>query len=114
MAIEDAAWTEARAAAAPFVNRQLKEIKEADSTMNDLEFCNFVVLQYPPVHKTKEQYQRGFPEDNSDYDWGDVLKKLLGLYHPDKIDIQIWGSGHKVICEEIAKYLNKRFNSTKW
>ena len=70
MAIEDAAWTEARAAAAPFVNRQLKEIKEADSTMNDLDFCN--------------------------------------------IDIQIWGSGHKVICEEIAKYLNKRFNSTKW
>ena len=43
MAIEDAAWTEARAAAAPFVNRQLKEIKEADSTMNDLDFCNFVV-----------------------------------------------------------------------
>ena len=114
MAIEDAAWTEARAAAAPFVNRQLKEIKEADSTMNDLEFCNFVVLQYPPIHKNKEQYQRGFPEDNSDYDWGDVLKKLLGLYHPDKIDVQIWGSGHKVICEEIAKYLNVRFTSCKW
>ena len=106
MAIEDAAWTEARAAAAPFVDRQLKEIKEANSSMKDVEFCNFVVLQFPPIHKSKE--------DNSDYDWGDVLKKLLGLYHPDKIDVQIWGSGHKVICEEIAKYLNVRFNSCKW
>ena len=114
MAIEDAAWTEARAAAAPLVDRQLKEIKEADSTMSDLEFCNFALLQYPPVHKPKEQYKGGFPQDDSDYGWVDVLKKLLGLYHPDKIDVEIWGSGHKVICEEIAKYLNVRFNSSKW
>ena len=114
MAIEDAAWTEARATAAPFVDRQLKEIKEANSTMKDLQFCNFVVLQYPPVHKTKDQYEGGFPQDDSDYDWVDVLKKLLGLYHPDKIDVKIWGSGYKVICEDIAKYLNVRFNSCRW
>ena len=113
-AIEDSAWTEARAAAAPSVDRQLKEIQEADSTMNDLKFCNFIVLQHPPVHKTQEQYQGSFPEDNSDYEWGDVLKKLLGLYHPDKIDINVWGIGHKIICEEITKVLNARFNMCKW
>ena len=67
--------------------------------MSDLEFCNFVMLQYPPVHKTKDQYEGGFPQDDLDYDWVDVLKKLLGLYHPDKIDIQIWGIGHKVIAQ---------------
>ena len=113
-AIEDSAWTEARAAAAPSVDRQLKEIQEADSNMNDLKFCNFVVLQYPPMHKPKEQYEGGFPQDDSDYGWVDVLKKLLGLYHPDKINIEIWGVGHKIICEEITKMLNVRFNSCKW
>ena len=114
MAIEDAAWTEARAAAAPLVDRQLKEIQEANSTMNDLEFCNFVVLQFPPIHKSKEQYEGGFPQDDSDYGWVDVIKKLLGPFHPDKIDVKIWGTGHKVICEEITKYLNVRFNGMKW
>ena len=82
--------------------------------MNDVKFCNFVVLQYPPVHKTKEQYEGGFPEDDSDYDWGDVLKKLLGLYHPDKINIDIWGVQHKIICEEVSKLLSVRFNNCKW
>ena len=82
--------------------------------MNDLEFCNFVVLQFPPIHKSKEQYEGGFPQDDSDYGWVDVIKKLLGLFHPDKIDVKIWGTGHKVICEEITKYLNMRFNGMKW
>ena len=42
-----------------------------------------------------------------------AFAKLLGYYHPDKVDTSIHGEKYRVLCEEIAKRVSARYAELK-
>ena len=89
---------------------EMKELGAAKCLSNE-EFIDFLFSKFPPKHHSnpkKPEVQSHSPS---------LLKrafaKLLGYYHPDKVDTSIHGEKYKVLCEEIAKRVSARYAQLK-
>jgi len=87
------------------VKADFEKIKLADSSMSHERFLDFLLTQYPPLHK--ESFRR--PEITSLESMKRAYIRMCVFYHPDKVDAAQFGLKYKTICGEISKFVNGRF-----
>lgn len=68
---------------------------------------------YPPTNPANKL--EGVPDQGpmDPSDLKKVLQKAVVHYHPDRVDVEKFGKKRKVLCEEITKYLTRRYESFK-
>ena len=81
----------------------LEEIWNRSTKLN--EKIEELIATFPPSHM--ENFQAKIPSVMKGEE--KYLKKIIFLYHPDKIS-EDSEDEHKVICEEIAKFLSSKLN----
>lgn len=113
---DDEEKSKARAGFLEELSQELAEI----GAHRDLavELIKFLYTNYPPKTPTWKK-----PTDEEMEDWDELettskrykrlLIKALAVYHPDKVDEEMYGKKWKVLCEEITKMLTFHYESTK-
>ena len=89
-----------------------EEIGSLDEASEDTdeEFMEFILEEFPPKHKGTV----ATPQTGSDR--AKIKKAYIKLsiwYHPDKVNVDEFGLKYKVLCEEIAKRVNSRYERMK-
>ena len=74
--------------------------------------------KYPPKITTwkkpsDEEIKKWGSVESESKDYKKILLKALSVYHPDKVDENLYGMKWKVLCEEITKMLNFHYERTK-
>ena len=90
---------------------QLAEFSKKD----DRGLVKALFETFPPKHRTEESWRNLLPEEKEDGDigWKNLFKKLVVIYHPDRVDKAKLGEKYHVLCEEITSELNKRYSKYK-
>ena len=83
--------------------------KHDDDKLGD--YVEFIFKDFPPKH-VEDAKKPEVPDNLSKCK--KVLIKVIHSYHPDRVDRDKFGDKHFVICEEISKALNERYNSIKF
>jgi len=87
---------------------ELRDLREANIGNEAQGFLRHLYRTYPPKNPEHKLDEKDLP---------DKLKKTLLTallhYHPDKQDKEQHGKKWVVLCEEITKLLNGRFESCK-
>jgi len=90
---------------------ELKDLKEADVGSGAKGLLRHIYKTYPPKNPEHKL-------NDKDLDEGAKMKKTLLTailhYHPDKQDKEKHGRKWAVLCEEITKLLNGRFEMYKF
>ena len=89
---------------------EMKELGAAQF-FSDGEFIDFLFSKFPPKHHSNPKKPE--VQSHSPSKLKRALAKLLGYYHPDKVDTSIHGEKYKVLCEEIAKRVSARYAQLK-
>ena len=97
------------------VNRS-KDVDKIAAKEHDMlrDLCEYIFEKYPPKHIS------GFESRKPDFSLmapplsgNRPLQKMVTLYHPDRVDKDKHGMEYFVLCEEITKILNRRYNNIK-
>jgi len=97
-----------------------KYIKELEAELKDLKEANIgaPVGLLRHIYKTYPPKNTEHKLDDTDLDKASKLKKVLLTaiqhYHPDKQDKEEHGRKWAVLCEEITKLLNGRYETYKF
>ena len=111
---EDNEWKNRRKAALGKLSKELKLLAEF-CKKNDRGLVNALFATFPPKHRADEGWRQLVPEDLGDEDivWKNVSKKMVIIYHPDRVDKAKLGEKYHVLCEEITTELNRRYSQYK-
>ena len=85
---------------------ELDKLDQADMSKTNEAFISFLFSTFPPKHKQGAKK----PEVNAKSPLKKAYFRLSAFYHPDKVDTDIHGKEHQVLCEEISKRVNARFS----
>ena len=101
--------------------KYLEKVQEDVDKITKLEYgklgdlCEFIFKNYPPKHISNfETKAPDFATMNLPHQGKKPLQKIVTLYHPDRVDKEKYGMEYFVLCEEIAKILNRRYNCIKF
>ena len=89
--------------------KQSKQL-EALAMMENEDFAEAILKTFPPVHLPSAKWDT---LDLKDIKMESLLKKLVSLYHPDKVDKVKNGEKYYVLCEMITAQLNVRYSKYK-
>ena len=109
---EESKWENERKKHLEKVQEDVKEIAaREDGDLKDL--CEYIFEKHPPKHIAEFKSKKPDFTDMG-YNTGKrPLQKMVTLYHPDRVDMAKNGAEYFVLCEEITKVLNKRYNDMK-
>ena len=78
------------------------------------DLCEYIFEKYPPKHISEyESRKPDFSLMDPPLSGKRPLQKMVTLYHPDRVDKDKHGMEYFVLCEEITKILNRRYNNIK-
>ena len=87
------------------------------SHLNDSnkDFMLFLRTFLPPQHREEEEWVSLLTQEapTNRGDWRKLMMKSVGLYHPDKVDRNIYLDEYCALCEEITKVLGHRWPCIK-
>ena len=111
---EDSEWQNRRKAALAQLTEELKQLAEF-SEKNDRGLVEALFQTFPPEHRPDESWRMLLPGDKGDGEigWKNLFKKLVVIYHPDRVDKAKLGEKYHVLCEEITIVLNRRYSKYK-
>ena len=108
---EDAEWNSKRKVVLEEVKEELAKLEEHEKDKND-DLVKFLFEQMPPKHRPEEEW-RHLAEESEDKDWKKVMRKLVTVYHPDRVDKEKHGDKYYVLCEKVCQELTKRYECFK-
>lgn len=113
---ESQKWQNDREVYLKELESELKAIQQEDiqHTFTRSEgFLKYIYKTFPPVNP--DHKLEGVPDVGAmeAADLKKVLQKAVVHYHPDRIDVEKHGKKQKVLCEEITKYLTRRYETFK-
>ena len=111
---EDSEWQNRRKAALAQLTEELKQLAEF-SEKNDRGLVEALFQTFPPRHRPDESWRKLLPGDKEDGEigWKNLFRKLVVIYHPDRVDKAKLGEKYHVLCEEITSELNRRYSKYK-
>ena len=87
------------------------------SHLNDSnkDFMLFLRSFLPPQHREEEEWGSLLSQEapTNQEGWRKLMMKSVGLYHPDKVDRNIYLDEYYALCEEITKELSRRYTRMK-
>ena len=87
------------------------------SHLNDSnkDFMLFLRSFLPPQHREEEEWGSLLTQKvpTTQGGWRRLMMKLFGLYHPDKVNRNIYLDEYCALCEEITKELSQRYTRMK-
>ena len=111
---EDSEWQNRRKVALVQLTEELKKLAEF-SKKNDRGLVKALFDTFPPEHRADESWRNLLPDDKEDGEigWKNLFRKLVVIYHPDRVDKAKLGEKYHVLCEEITAELNRRYSQYK-
>ena len=109
---EDSEWQNRRKVALEQLTEELKKLAEF-SKKNDRGLVKALFDTFPPEHRADESWRNLLPEEDSEVGWKNLFRKLVVIYHPDRVDKEKLGEKYYVLCEEITAELNRRYSQYK-
>ena len=111
---EDNEWQNRRKVALGKLTKELELLTEFGKKGNK-GFVEAIFATFPPKHRADEGWKKVVPEDLEDdgSGWKNVLRKLVTIYHPDRVDKEKHGEEYHVLCEEITTELSRRYSNLK-
>ena len=112
---EDSEWQNRRKAALEQLTEELKKLAEF-SKKNDRGLVEALFDTFPPEHRADESWRNLLPDkdkEDGEIGWKNLFRKLVVIYHPDRVDKAKLGEKYHVICEEITAELNRRYSQYK-
>ena len=108
---EDNEWQNRRKAALGKLTKEVKQLAEF-SKKNNRGFVEALFATFPPKHRADEEWRKILPEDLEEDDdgWKNVFRKLVIVYHPDRVDKNKRGEKYHVLCEEITSELSRKYS----
>ena len=108
---EDNEWQNRRKAALGKLTKEVKQLAEF-SKKNNRGFVEALFATFPPKHRADEEWRKILPEDLEEDDdgWKNVFRKLVIVYHPDRVDKDKQGEKYHVLCEEITSELSRKYS----
>ena len=70
------------------------------------DFVAALLKTFPPVHHPDNKWNKLDVEGTKTKR---LLRKLIGLYHPDKVDKEWYGEAHYLRCQQITAQLNAKY-----
>ena len=74
------------------------------------DFVAALLKTFPPVHLPDNKWNKLDLEGTKTES---LLRKLIGLYHPDKVDKEKYGETHYLRCQQITAQLNAKYTQFK-
>ena len=108
---EDAEWNNKRKVVLEEVKEELAKLEEHEKDKDD-DLVKFLFEQMPPKHRPEEEW-RPLAEESEEKDWKKVMRKLVTVYHPDRVDKEKHGDKYYVLCEKVCQELTKRYECYK-
>ena len=112
---EDSEWQNRRKAALEQLTEELKKLAEF-SKKNDRGLVEALFETFPPEHRADESWRNLLPDkdkEDGEIGWKNLFRKLVVIYHPDRVDKAKLGEKYHVLCEEITAELNRRYSQYK-
>ena len=112
---EDSEWQNRRKAALAELTEELKQLAEF-SKKNDRGLVKALFETFPPKHRADESWRHLLPEEDKEdgeIGWKNLFRRLVVIYHPDRVDKVKLGEKYHVLCEEITAELNRRYSQYK-
>ena len=108
---EDNEWQNRRKVALAKLSKELKVLAEF-SKKSERGLVEALFATFPPKHRADEGWKKLLPEDLGDdaIEWKTVFRKMVIIYHPDRVDKTKLGEKYHVLCEEITSELNRRYS----
>ena len=108
---EDKEWQNMRKVALAKLSKELKQLAEF-AKKNNRGLVEALFSTFPPKHRADEGWNKLVPEDLGDDDigWKNLIRKMVIIYHPDRVDKAKLGEKYHVLCEEITTELNRRYS----
>ena len=110
---------EKRKARAGFLDELSKELADIGAhKRRAVKLIKFLYVNYPPKNPawkkpSDEDMEKWSELDSDSKEYKKLLVKALSVYHPDKVDENLYGMKWKVLCEEIRKMLTYHYEGTK-
>ena len=108
---EDNEWQNRRKVALAKLSKELKVLAEF-SKKSERGLVEALFATFPPKHRADEGWKKLLPEDLGEdaIEWKTVFRKMVIIYHPDRVDKAKLGEKYHVLCEEITSELNRRYS----
>ena len=106
---EEAAWSEEKNGILLELKEDIKKLEELSNNTEDL--LRHIYKKYPPKnenHKLNDSLLEGENQNIKK-----ALRESLLHYHPDRLKAKDLGKKWVVLCEEITKYLNRKYEMYK-
>jgi len=111
---DESAWQEERTKYVKELEVELKDLKEANSGSGPSGVRFFLIHLYKTYPPKNAQHKFDDEDLIKRANTKQALKKALQHYHPDKQDKEQHGKKWAVLCEEITKLLNGRYEYFKF
>jgi len=111
---DESAWQEERAKYVKELEAELKDLSEANSGSGRSGVKCFLLHLYKTHPPKNPQHKLNDEDLDKRANIKQALKKALQHFHPDKQDKEQHGKKWTVLCEEITKLLNGRYDSFKF
>ena len=72
------------------------------------DFVAALLKTFPPVHHPENKWNK-LDVEVEGTKTERLLRKLIGLYHPDKVDKEWYGEAHYLRCQQITAQLNAKY-----
>ena len=111
---ENNEWQKRRKDALGKLTKEMKQLEDFSKKSNR-GFVEALFATFPPKHRANEEWRKVLPENDEEDDdvWKNVFRKLVTIYHPDKVDKASQGEEYHVLCEEITSELSRRYSQYK-
>jgi len=110
---EDSEWKNKRKAVLESLATELKQLEEF-AKKDDRGLVEALFATFPPKHQPSDKWGQLLPKEGvPESGWKTVFKKLVIIYHPDRVGKERYGDKYHVLCEEITAELNRRYSSYK-
>ena len=108
---EDNEWQNRRKVALGKLTKEVKQLAEF-SKKNNRGFVEALFATFPPKHRADEEWMKILPKDLEEDDdgWKNVFRKLVIVYHPDRVDKNKRGEKYHALCEEITSELSRKYS----
>ena len=91
------------------LDKQLKQL-ETLAKIVDADFVKALLKTFPPDHLSADKRAK---LDLRETNMKSLLRKLIGIYHPDKLDRVKNGENYCLLCGRITAQLNAKYEKYK-
>ena len=110
---EDSEWKNKRKVVLESLAPDLKQLEEF-AKKDERGLVEALFATFPPKHQPTDNWRQLLPkEGDPESGWKSVFRKLVIIYHPDRVGKEKYGDKYHVLCEEITAELNRRYSCYK-